>query len=105
MKALFIDDERIPKDVFWINYPENLQWDIVRNYNQATEYITINGLPEFISFDNDLGEPKEGYDILKWLIEYCLDHNLKLPICAVHTKNCEAADNMINLINNFNKQS
>ena len=46
-KALFLDDIRIPKDVY--EYIKNdiylsVDWDIVRNYNDFVQYITdING--------------------------------------------------------------
>lgn len=64
---LFIDDERFP--------PQTPEWDcvIVRNYDEACEYMETFGCPMFISFDHDLGEGKNGYDIAKWIIDRDLD--------------------------------
>ncbi len=105
MKNLFIDDERLPEHVYWINYPENIKdWAIVKDYVNAVKYIEDNGLPDFISFDNDLGEhSKEGYYIALFIVEYCLDNNLKFPPCAVHSQNNIARDRIVSLVNNFNK--
>lgn len=51
-------------------------------------YINENGLPEFISFDHDLGAglPK-GLDCARWLISYCEKNNLKIPQFFVHSAN------------------
>lgn len=100
---LFIDDERNPKDVFWIEYPADIKnWEIVRSYNEALNFIKKNGLPSFISFDNDLGEnSKEGYYIALFITDYCLDNNLTFPDCAVHSQNNIARDRIISLVNAF----
>ena len=45
MVKLFLDDIRKPPDVDWF---------IVRNYNQFIDWIDKNGLPDIISFDHDL---------------------------------------------------
>lgn len=36
------------------------EFDIVRTYDEFVSYITENGLPSYISFDNDLGLDKNG---------------------------------------------
>ena len=36
------------------------EFDIVRTYQDFVEYINRNGLPELISFDNDLGLDENG---------------------------------------------
>ena len=65
MKRLYLDDLR--------PIPEG--FDGVRSFEEFVGYVTANGLPDYISFDHDLGEEKSGYDCAKWLVEYCLDHN------------------------------
>lgn len=57
MKKLFLDDVWTLSKV----YPKDLEsdWDIVRNYQDFVSYIKRNGLPHFISFDNDLGLDQE----------------------------------------------
>ena len=44
---LYLDDVRTPK-------ADN--WEVVRNYDEFTTYITRHGIPDLISFDHDLGE-------------------------------------------------
>lgn len=101
---LFIDDERLPDHVTWIKYPETIKgWVVVRNYADALAFFKINGMPRFISFDNDLGEQKEGIDILHWVINYCIDNKCNLPAIAVHSQNCEARDRMVSLASSFIK--
>ena len=71
-KALFLDDIRMPKDVY--EYIKNdiylsLNWDMVRTYNDFVQYITDNGLPNIISFDHDLGI-NEYTEIWKPVVNY-----------------------------------
>lgn len=62
---LFIDDERDPVP--------GIDTVIVRSFEEAVEVMYGMGCPDFISFDHDLGEGKNGYDIAKWMIETDLD--------------------------------
>jgi len=73
----------------------------VYNYADFVEYITQNGLPDFISFDHDLGEDESGYDCAKYLVEYCIEHNLQLPKFSVHSQNPVGKENIERLLNNF----
>ena len=86
MRKLFLDDTRKAPD---------FTWDIVRSYEQFIAYIKLNGVPDIISFDHDLGgehyrvitwdgkvegdkipyetfTEKTGYDCAKWLVENSL---------------------------------
>lgn len=127
MKNLFLDDVRSIEMV----YPNfnSQDWVIVRNYHEFINYIKNFGLPAFISFDHDLGfehtrwyfengghgnppDPKEvnfkektGYDAAKWLCDYCLDKNLKLPIYKVHSANPVGKQNIISYLENFKKRT
>lgn len=89
MKYLFLDDERNPSDIFWNGILYNqLNWDIVRNYKEFKDYVIENGIPDILSFDNDLAEEKEGYDCAKWLCEtYCVDNKTNIKEFLVHSKN------------------
>jgi hypothetical protein len=101
-----LDDERMPQDVTLIDYPSNIKvddWSVVRSYKEAIEWINLNGLPDFISFDNDLGEQKEGKDVVKYVIEYCIDNNKDFPSCAVHSKNPIASDFIVGLIDCYKR--
>lgn len=91
MKKLYLDDVRPIPD----GYLE------VRSYAEFVAYITEYGLPDFISFDHDLGLEENGYDCAKWLVNYCLDNDLRLPEFAVHSQNPVGKENISSLLNNF----
>ena len=104
MKRLFLDDIR---KVEWI-YDAELatEFEVVRNYDEFVYFIQKNGLPDFISFDNDLGLDEkgkiapDGYAAAKWLVyESGLDlKNLKFK---VHSANPVAAEQIKGLLNNY----
>ena len=78
-------------DVIWL-----------KNYLSFVEWINKNGLPDAICFDHDLGEEKSGYDCATWLINYCLDNNIKdLPEWNVQSANPVGKENIMNLLNNY----
>lgn len=82
------------------------EFDIVRTYADFVDYIKQNGLPEFISFDNDLGLDEnneiapDGYAAAKWLVyESGLDlRNLEFK---VHSANPVAAKQIDGLLTNY----
>ncbi len=129
-KLLFLDDYREPIDCAKYMYRKGVdckiyheQWNIVRSYGQFVKWITENGLPEFISFDHDLGDVEElkedlpveewfdlennreynGMDCAKWLVEYCMDNKLQLPKYAVHSANPAGTENIEGLFLSFLK--
>ena len=120
---LFLDDERIPVDCAkYMSYRGvdcriyHEEWQIVRNYKEFVAWITNHGLPEIISFDHDLADvrynpataqtivvhhEKTGMDCAKWLVDYCLDNEKKLPSFIVHSANPAGYDNIKGLLENF----
>ena len=99
-KKLMIDDQVILNERV---LPKG--WFNLATYETSINYFLFNGIPEFITFDNDLGEPKEGIDIVNWLIEKDLDfnflnNNFKFNI---HSKNTEANRRMFNKLNDYKK--
>lgn len=97
MYNLFLDDCRSP---YKFLKDERRTWEVVRNYNQFVNVIQQRGMPEFISFDHDLGDEhydktidssqykeKTGYECAKWLIEYCVNTKQLLPKWQVHSLN------------------
>lgn len=85
----FFDDA--PTDVIW-----------VKTQSEFENYIKENGLPDLISFDNDLGiRNGEGYDCAKWLVDFCIDNDKELPDWYVHSANPVAKENIENLLYNF----
>ena len=88
---LYLDDLRTTPEGF----------ERVYNYKEFVAYLQRYGLPDFISFDHDLGEGLSGYDCAKYLVDYCLDHQLALPAFAVHSQNPVGKENIERLLKNF----
>lgn len=85
MTALFLDDERFPPN-------DGRQWIIVRTVPQAVRWIKTHGLPEHLSFDNDLGLTLEGRHLAMWLVRVDMDRDgTWLPdefSWFTHSQNC-----------------
>jgi hypothetical protein len=86
---------REPSEVTWVKLPV-ASYVIVRNFDEFKDYIINNGLPAHVSFDHDLADlhyggvfnvEKTGYDCAKWLVDHCIDNDLKLPAYTVHSMN------------------
>ena len=101
---LFLDDLRDVPMIYRVL--ANDDFVIVRSYADFVAYITQNGLPEFISFDNDLGEDDEGnllpdgYACAKWLV-YESELDLSTLRFYVHSANPVAKVQIESLLNNY----
>lgn len=103
---LFLDDIRTVGMVY-SNMSET-DFIIVRNYHDFVSTIQKNGLPSYISFDNDLGldddgnVAPDGYAAAKWLVyESGLDIT-KLEY-HVHSANPVASEQIRGLLENYKK--
>lgn len=118
---LFLDDCREPKNVTWIELPPH-DWVVVRSYKQFVDTIKEKGVPTTVSFDHDLADEhyleytrvhqttnpspinysqfKEltGYDCAKFLVNYCIDNNVELPLYYLHTMNGVGAANIASIM-------
>ena len=117
MKLLFLDDIRNPTDclLYMQIKIEDIEiyrkeWQTVRSYSEFVTWIVINGLPDFISFDHDLGlselpetEEQNGMTCAKWLMNYCMDNELQLPEFLVHSQNPVGKKNVEGLLWHFRK--
>jgi hypothetical protein len=100
---LFLDDLRTV-DMVYPGQSDNFV--VVRSYAAFVKNVEENGLPAFISFDNDLGEDDDGivlpdgYECAKWLVyESELDlRNLKFK---VHSANPIAKVQIQSLLTNY----
>ncbi len=112
--ALFLDDQRLPKDVTWVDLPQ-LNWVVVRNYKEFISCIKKYNIPSICFFDHDLSyedqnkiegyKERTGYDCAKFLIEFCMKTEQQLPKYNVHSLNSVGKQNIISLLENFkNKQ-
>jgi hypothetical protein len=119
---LFLDDIRYPyiknsedgvSAYSYTNYKpfKQEEWIIARYFTEFINIINLKGLPEIVSFDNDLGDvynvkddsEKTGYDCAKWLCNYCQDNNLKFPEYYIHSMNPTGANNIGTYIENYRK--
>lgn len=100
---MYLDDLRTPIEEYDF---------VVRSHIEAIDIIRINGVPNFISFDHDLGEDengnllKTGYDLAKWIIDSDLDNTFKLPSnfkYKVHSQNPVGKKNIIALLDGYLK--
>lgn len=117
-RLLFLDDIRYPIEAYRYTKQDiflRKDWHIVRNYDQFVSRIMEKGLPEMISFDHDLADEhylkpdagefveKTGYDCAKWLVEYCMENYLNLPIFYCHSMNPVGKENIERLLKKFKK--
>ena len=122
-RALFLDDVRFPKHAcIWgekdrprLSALEPMlldgDWDIVRNYDAFVNYIDRVGIPDIVSFDNDIfdytesdmteieiqceitmvnwkySEVKCGANCALYLVGACWKRQKALPKCYIHTAN------------------
>lgn len=101
---LFLDDVRTIEMV----YDKSLEseFDIVRTYIEFKQYIKKNGIPAYISFDNDLGltpngkVAPDGLAAAKWLV-YNSNLDLKDLKFFVHSANPVASEQIRGLLNNY----
>ena len=85
MYKLFLDDIRDPLKL----YPDQ-EWVIARTYQEFIDIIIDKGVPDEVSFDNDLGEEMEGYDALKWMV----NNDIRTRVYRVHTDNSVNSENI-----------
>ena len=112
IKGLFLDDERNPQDVTWINYPESIDWTVVRSYDKFFHEFYRETFRVF-SFDHDIqdfnhrGVELTGYTVLRAMLDTFLTtpHGLfTFPEQVFfHTKNLIGKENMESYWNNFCK--
>lgn len=104
--VLFLDDERMPDKVDWVQFPRYETIYIIRTYEGFVKQVQTYGVPMFVCFDHDLadqhyvamlaeaegksadyGPEKTGYDAAKWLADYCAEKGVKFPRYVIHSMN------------------
>lgn len=102
MRILFLDDfrngELYVKELMDEDCYPNKEIFQVYNYEQFTDWIEKNDLPDWIFFDHDLGEEKTGYDAAKWLINYCMSKNVDIPNYQIQSSNIVGKMNIHNAL-------
>ena len=104
-KYLFVDDLRSVVDVYDVSC--SAKFSVVRDIDDAKNWIIANGIPEFISFDHDLdhvGHDTTGYALAKWIVDQVLDGTMQFPKnfrYQVHSANPVGRANIIAILDNF----
>ncbi len=123
---LFLDDERSPYKVTWVNLPPG-PWEVVKSYGEFVAKIKALGIPVFVSFDHDLClehyrasmfaadkhynqyytdgtfKEKTGYHCAQFLVEECIQQKVALPEYAVHTMNPVGKENIVSVMESGRK--
>jgi hypothetical protein len=131
-RLLWLDDCRNPFDIEtdWLIFSpigRNIEVKWVVNYQEFVDWIIANGLPDAICFDHDLADEhyrmsmydtdghynnyytdgtfkeKTGFDCAKWLVNYCMDRKLELPLYNIQSANPIGRENIKGLLENYNK--
>lgn len=108
---LWLDDRLNPNDprMDWLAYsPVGREVEVIwiKNFYEFRNWIELNGLPDGICFDHDLGiDTPSGLACAEWLIQYCQSRSLKLPSWSSQSTNPEKKARINRLLNNFLKQS
>ena len=125
-RCLFLDDVREVKEAFLWDMRATLieesgisewKWDIVRSYDEFVAYIEKYGIPDIVSFDNDLWNVQEelqknptseklakqfqmigwqdfdiktGAHCAQYLVEACKARKVSIPKYYIHTANSAA---------------
>lgn len=90
MWNLFLDDERHPPD-------NGRDFTLARSSHEAIACVEERGMPEFISFDHDLGGDDTAMVFLTWLENMLLEDRLRLSETfsyTVHSQNPIGARNI-----------
>lgn len=104
MYPLFLDDIRTPEMAY--EPKQTQEFVVVRSYTAFVNYIKKNGLPKYVSFDNDLGLDEngklapDGLAAAKWLV-YESELDLKDLKFRVHSANPVAAEQIRGLLTNY----
>ena len=92
---LYIDDIRNPKtDGF----------EVVRTSQEAIDFMTENGCPEYISFDHDLGGDDTSMRVVHFMVDRDIENCDFIPdsfAFNVHSANPVGAGNITGLLNNY----
>lgn len=124
---LWLDDCRNPFEDDWLKFSpislDNSKVIWVKSYDEFVLYIKLQGLPDAICFDHDLSDEhydksmynndgsyyrlydkfkeKTGYDCAKFLIEYCMENKLKIPLYNIQSANPVGRKNIEQLLRNY----
>ena len=103
---IFLDDLRTVEMVYGPG--RDSEFEIVRNVDDFKKMVEERGVPDYISFDHDLGlrdngETMDAYEVVKWMV-FDKEYDLRNMEFFVHSANPLALGKISSLINNWNKE-
>ena len=103
---IFLDDLRTVDMVYGPG--RDHEFEIVRNVDDFKKIVEDRGVPDYISFDHDLGlrdngEVMDAYEVVKWMV-YDKEYDLRDMKFMIHSANPLAFGRINSLINNWNKE-
>lgn len=96
---LWIDDQLDEPDMVFRHVP--IGFVGAKSSEEAIRLTKQYGVPEYISFDHDLGEYDNSITYIKWLIENYYDS--EAPEYSVHSVNPIGKANIISYMNSWKK--
>jgi hypothetical protein len=95
---MFIDDERFPPG-------DESKWIIVRSSEEAINTVKTLGMPEFVSYDHDLGGDDTSIKFIWWMINSHMDGEFSnFPtMYEVHSQNPIGSKNIKYLLDGYIK--
>ena len=103
---LFLDDERNPVRDDWV---------VCRSLSEVATVCRLQGLPNYASFDHDLGPGVEvdcfentGMGVVRWMIESCMNDEFAWPqdfSWYVHSQNPVGVKNINRLLESWQKSA
>lgn len=125
LNILWLDDLRNPEDYLYRKAPKqpsaafirnrefydmlksqyDMKFSWVRNIREFQDYIIKNGIPDFVSFDHDLGKGEaKGAECARWLKEYCAINGIAFPKWFAHSANANGRNAIKSILLPENKQ-
>lgn len=121
---LFLDDMRTPVETWtYMKLPVYIDhsWVTTRSYEEFADELQTRFqdgfFPSLISFDHDLADvhynhlddhipydsfrERTGLHCAKFLVEFCMENELKLPAYLVHSMNPVGKENITRLLEQF----
>lgn len=96
---LWLDDIRDPaKSILSKSY--NITW--VKCYSEFKEYLD-KSMPDYVSFDHDLGFGPNGYECAKYLVQKCQELGIHTPVYFVHSSNPVGRRNIESYLDSYNR--
>lgn len=92
---LYIDDLRFP--------PADREWIVCRSSQEALDRVAEMGMPQFISFDHDLGEEDTTMVFLCRMVNEVWDGVSVPPDYQIHSANPVGAENIRSFMDSWRK--